>query len=74
MIRGTRAEISFDGSRLFLRAAPLGREAHEVFPESDTKFILPAPLTLLAFEKDDKGVVNLEVTFQGKKVKAVRIE
>ncbi len=74
MIRGTRAEISFDGSRLFLKAAPLGREAREVFPESDTKFFLPAPLTLLAFEKDENGVVNLEVTFQGKKVKAVRIE
>ncbi|MDO9194093.1 MAG: serine hydrolase domain-containing protein, partial [Undibacterium sp.] len=72
MIDGVRTQLNIDGSHLFIKTAALGPEALEVFPESDTKFFMLASPTMLNFKKDEKGAVSLEVTFQGRRIKATR--
>jgi CubicO group peptidase (beta-lactamase class C family) len=72
-IDGVRAELTIDGTHLFVKTAALGPDALEVFPESATTFFMLASPTLLNFEKNEKGSVSLEVTFQGKKIKAIRV-
>ena len=73
LIDGVRATLTIDGTHLYVKTAALGPDALEIFPESDTKFFMLASPTLLNFEKDNKGAISLEVTFQGRKIKATRV-
>lgn len=71
-IQGTDAEIRMVGARLFLKTAPLGPEAIELLPDTETNFFMLTSPTLLSFTRAESGAVSLEVTVKGQKIKASR--
>jgi CubicO group peptidase (beta-lactamase class C family) len=50
--------VSTKDGKLFIQAAPLGPEPHELLPESGTQFFVLAQDVTFAFESDEKGAVS----------------
>jgi CubicO group peptidase (beta-lactamase class C family) len=73
LIKGTRAELMVEGSRLFIKTAPLGAGAIELFPETATSFFMLTSPTLLSFVQNESGVVSMEVTIKGQTTTAPRV-
>jgi hypothetical protein len=72
-IDGERAEVALEGTHLLVKAASLGPEARELFPESEANFFLLTSPTLLSFTRENAAGVSLEVTVNGRKTKGARI-
>ncbi len=56
--KNTVLTVLAEGGRLFIKAAPLGPERIELFPESDTKYFITVADMTFTFERDDSGKVT----------------
>lgn len=71
---GTAAEITPDGSKLFMKAAPLGPEATELFPmDAKSKFFVMIDAVAVEFIRaQDGAVIEMIVDAPGQRIRAAR--
>ncbi|MES2323300.1 MAG: serine hydrolase domain-containing protein [Pseudomonadota bacterium] len=72
-VRNTTIVVTREGTRLFVKAAPLGPDRHELLPTSATSYFTLTDRAEFSFEKAAGGkfdlVIQLGDTFRAKRVK-----
>jgi hypothetical protein len=66
------AQISTDGHRLFMKAAPLGPDPVELFAETQERYFVTSAVAI-QFVRDNRGAVTaMMVDAPGQKIRAPR--